>query len=75
MTNFGIIRGVARGIGIGIEANTGNVTNYGHIVGTTFTIRFLSGGTTLTLGPTSFIDGKVVAAGVLSRSQEQSSRP
>ena len=53
-------------MGIGIQTN-GDVTNFGTITGTTLTIEFLATGNTrntLTLGPTSIINGNVVALGV-----------
>lgn len=71
--NYGIILGTGGrgsdgsvGMGIGIQTN-GDVTNFGTITGTTLAIEFLATGNTrntLTLGPTSIINGNVVALGV-----------
>ena len=66
VTNNGTISGIGTG-GAGTGINTfaaGNVTNNGTITGTTFAISFAgSGGNTLTLGPTSIINGEVMASG------------
>jgi hypothetical protein len=63
VTNNGTISGTSTGggVGIGIDADTpGNViTNNGRITGTTFAIFFHSDSNTLTLAPTSIINGKV----------------
>src|SRR5262249_21402094 len=48
----------------GILAVTGNVTNYGTITGVPFAITFSGGGSTLTLGPTSIINGIVLVLGI-----------
>ena len=68
VTNNGTISGTGTGGGAGTGINTsaaGNVTNNGTITGTTFAISFAgSGGNTLTLGPTSIINGEVMASGV-----------
>ena len=67
MTNNGTISGTGTGGGTGTGIDTfaaGNVTNNGTITGTTFAILFGgSGGNTLTLGPTSIINGEVIASG------------
>jgi outer membrane autotransporter protein len=63
VTNYGTISGITNigGSGFGIGGVTGNVvTNYGTITGTLFAILFAGGGNTLTLGPTSIINGTVV---------------
>jgi uncharacterized protein with beta-barrel porin domain len=66
VTNNGTISGTGAGGGSGIGISTlaaSNVTNNGTITGTTLAISFGSGGNTLTLGPTSIINGEVSAAG------------
>ena len=68
VTNDGTISGTTgvggSGIGINTLAAGSNVTNNGTITGTTFAIDFAGGGgNTLTLGPTSIINGDVIASG------------
>ena len=67
VTNNGIISGIGTGGGggLGIESfAASNVTNNGTITGTTSAISFAGSGTnTLTLGPTSIINGEVLASG------------
>ena len=66
VTNNGTISGTSTGGGgsTGISATTASVTNNGTITGTTFAIEFAgSGGNTLTLEPTSIINGVVFASG------------
>jgi uncharacterized protein with beta-barrel porin domain len=68
VTNNGTISGTGTsvgGFGAGISALTGTVTNNGTITGTTFAIQLFGAGgdNTLTLGPTSIINGTVSAAG------------
>ena len=65
VTNNGTISGTGASAGVGIETFAGsNVTNNGTITGTTSAIEFVgSGGNTLTLGPTSIINGGVLALG------------
>ena len=67
MTNNGTISGTSGGTTFGTGIRTlaaSNVTNNGTITGTTVAISFGgSGGNTLTLGPTSIINGEVIAAG------------
>jgi hypothetical protein len=64
VTNNGTISGTGVGGGFGIRTFAGNVTNNGTITGTTFAILFGGGGSKLTLGPTSIINGTVSAGGV-----------
>jgi uncharacterized protein with beta-barrel porin domain len=66
--NYGTISGTVPGggsFGAGIQTVfAGNVTNYGTITGTNFAILFANGGgDTLTLGPTSIINGTVLNQG------------
>jgi hypothetical protein len=63
--NNGTISGTGGAFSVGIQSfAAGNVTNNGTITGTTLAIFFGgSGGNTLTLGPTSIINGEVVASG------------
>ena len=68
VTNNGTILGTSgvggSGIGINSLGAGSNVTNNGTITGTTFAIDFAGGGgNTLTLGPTSIINGEVIASG------------
>ena len=65
VTNNGIISGTGGGARVGIATLVaGNVTNNGTITGTPLAISFGgSGGNTLTLGPTSIINGEVFAFG------------
>ena len=67
MTNNGTISGTSGGTTFGTGIRTlaaSDVTNNGTITGTTAAISFGgSGGNTLTLGPTSIINGEVLAAG------------
>ena len=67
VTNNGTISGIGTGGGGGLgiwSFAASNVTNNGTITGTTFAILFAGSGTnTLTLGPTSIINGEVLASG------------
>jgi hypothetical protein len=68
VTNNGTISGTISGTGTGTGIATfaaGNVTNNGTITGTNFAIQFAgaAGGSTLTLGPTSIINGLVLSSG------------